>query len=106
MEKPKLDGVNLLDLTPVQRVAWGENDDGTVYLKKPKARSTWLKLLIKKLGKRPFIHIHLDDYGSHVWHECDGRHRVEQIGESLRQAFGQSIEPVYERLGVFIQMVH
>jgi len=97
--------LNLLDLFPVRIVDWEREQDGTVCLKKPKVRNHLLKSIIKRLGKSLHYQIHLDDFGSFVWERCDGNQRVEQIAESLRQKFGDKVEPVYERLAAFVKMM-
>lgn len=96
---------NLLDLIPVQTAEWERKPDGTVFLKKPKVRNRFLYILIRRLGKGTHYKIHLDEFGSYVWERCDGHHRVEQICESLKQEFGEKVEPVYERLCAFVKIL-
>lgn len=105
MAKTPPKGLNLLDLVPVQIVDWERKQDGTVCLIKPKVRSPFLKRIIKRFGKSTHFKIHLDDFGSFVWEQCDGNQRVEQIGESLRNEFGNKVEPVYERLCAFVKIM-
>ena len=47
--------------------------------------------------------IRLDDIGSFIWDLCDGRKTVQEIGEQLKDKFGDKVEPLYERLGAFFQ---
>ena len=46
--------------------------------------------------------IKLDEYGSAVWKLCDGKRTVVQIGDELQKKYGKSVEPLYERLAIFI----
>jgi hypothetical protein len=103
VERKNLKNINLLDLVPIHAVEWGKNIDGTVFLRKPKVKSRFLKTVLKKLGLRTHYKIHLDEFGSHVWKACDGTCSVYQIGENLKATYGEKIEPVYERLGQFIK---
>ena len=96
---------NLLDYIPVQTVESERKEDGTIFLKRPKTQNRLMKTIIRRLGKSLYFKIHLDDFGSFVWERCDGYHRVDQIADNLKQEFGESIEPVYERLGAFIKIL-
>lgn len=58
--------------------------------------------LVPLFGKKTF-RLKLDDYGSFVWQACDGRTTVEEIGVQMKEKFGNAVEPVYERIGRFIQ---
>ena len=45
----------------------------------------------------------LDEYGSFVFKNINGELTVEQIGSKLKEHFGPSVEPVYDRLVVYLQ---
>ena len=55
--------------------------------------------------KRPNYKINLDTFGTSVWNAINGKNTVAEIGDVLRNEFGEKIEPVYERLGLFIKML-
>ena len=97
--------VNLLDLIPVKNVEWEKKEDGTVSLRLPKTRSRLFKAIIEKFGKKSHFQVHLDEFGSFVWERCDGTHHVYQIGNSLKSKFGETVEPVYDRLGAFVRIL-
>ncbi len=105
MAKRQTESLNLLDLYPVRKVEWEEKKDGTVFLKKPKSGARMITWFIQKCGRSPFLRIHLDEFGTSVWHLCTGDRTVEDIGKVLHGRFGQKIEPVYDRLGAFIKML-
>ena len=97
------DDVNLLDLIPVKNIKFEESSDGLITIFKPKFKN---KLMVKYIASRlksPDYKVNLDEFGSFVWKHCDGKNTVEQIGELLKHNFQEDIEPVYERLAVFIQ---
>ena len=96
---------NFLDFTPIRLIDWESNHDGIVQLKKPRFNNQFMKKLLKRFGKSEYISIQLDDFGSYVWMNCDGNHKIEDIGYKLRDQFGEKIEPVFERLGTFIKML-
>ncbi|MCP2619715.1 PqqD family protein [Candidatus Aminicenantes bacterium AC-334-K16] len=103
-KKEEIQPFNLLDLVP-QRVAKWEEVDERVIILKPKFTHPWaVKNILPRLRK-PYYRVKLDEIGSAVWRLCDGRRTVKEIGELLTQTFGEQVEPLYERLGYFFQML-
>ncbi len=93
---------NLLDLIPKKLLQSKENDDGTITILKPKFQNKLMKKLVLPRMKRPNFRINLDEYGSFVWKMIDGQKTVEEIANDLKENFSEQVEPVYERLSVFI----
>ena len=94
-------GENLLDLKPMRTRKWRRGDRVTIVV--PKARSMFGRHFCDALGIKPTYNVNLD--GSAIWKMCDGRTTVRDIGKNLKNEFGDSIEPVYERLGTFIRIM-
>jgi hypothetical protein len=95
---------NLLDYIPVQLVAWQENTEtNLIVLLKPKFNNKILKKYFLPQLKNPNFRVNLDEYGSRVWKLIDGSRTVLQIAENLEETFGESVEPVYERVGNFMR---
>lgn len=101
--KNKKKKINLLDLIPVRNVEWVNNEQNLIVLLKPKFTNRWLGKYILPRLKSPNYKVNLDAYGSFVWNNCDGKTTVAEIGERLKKEFGEDIEPVYERLCLFIK---
>lgn len=98
---------NLLDIVPVKNddIDWImiEDDIVQIIIK----RDSWLDRLVRKIKKTPeHARIDLDRYGSRVWLLIDGKSDVQQIAEGLKQSFGDDIEPLYERLGAYINILN
>lgn len=68
----------------------------------PRFRSRWMGWLQCRL-RRPYLQLHLDPIGTTVWLACDGEHSVADIGALLRDRFGPDIEPVWDRLALFVR---
>lgn len=69
----------------------------------PKFRNPFLvRWLMPRLSK-PYIRVKLDDYGSFVWHHCDGTTTVASMAEKMKLRFGAAAEPVEERIGKFLR---
>lgn len=89
------------ELIPVRLVEWHE-EGGRVLLLRPRFTSGLLRKYLLPMLRRPHFRIHLDVYGSAAWRLCDGSRTLAEVGTALREQFGQQIEPVQERLALFV----
>lgn len=48
----------------------------------------------------------LDEYGSEVFLQINGKNTVEEIGKALEERFGDEVNPLYERLLVFLNHIY
>ena len=63
--------------------------------------------LAQKFFKRPKVsYISLDEYGSFVWQQMDGKRNVYEISKLVSERFGKDAEPVVERLVKYIQILY
>ena len=44
-----------------------------------------------------YSYIELDDFGTFVWHSIDGVRSIYDIGQLVKEHFGDKAEPLYER---------
>lgn len=103
LKRKKADPVNLLSLIPVRKAGWEKNEKGLIILLKPKWRLPLLRKHLLPRLKRPCYKVNLDAIGSFLWEACDGERDVEELGRLLFQEFGKHVEPVYDRLAVFLR---
>lgn len=96
---------NLLELTPTRNVKWETAENQLVVLLVPKFKNRFSVKYLQPLVAKPNFHLKLDAYGSFVWNHLDGNTTVMKIAESMKEYFGESVEPVYERVGKFIHML-
>ncbi len=95
--------LNLLELRPIRNTRSETNEDGLVTLFVPKFQNQWtLRWLIPLLAK-PNIRLKLDKYGSYIWNACDGNTTVRDIGQKMGEYFGEEVDSLYERIGLFIR---
>jgi hypothetical protein len=94
---------NLLDLRPVRLLEHRIHED-LVVVQVPRFRSRWLGWFQRRLDK-PCFQLHLDKIGSAVWLACDGESTVGDIGKRLKERFGDEIEPLWERLALFMRQM-
>ncbi|ELC8441136.1 PqqD family peptide modification chaperone [Clostridium perfringens] len=50
--------------------------------------------------------IAFDEYSSEVFLQIDGNKTVKEIGEELEAKFGDKVQPLYERLLVFLNHIY
>ena len=105
MKAKKKAEVNLLDLIPRRKVEFTVDDQDIVTIVIPRFKKEWLRRLLVPKRKKPIVNIALDQFGSRVWRQCDGATSVGMIADQLHADFGESVEPVYERVGVFVKQL-
>jgi hypothetical protein len=101
LTKKKREAV-LPDMVPNRTRRWEEDSQGRVRVFLPRYGDSSLgRWLADRVG-RPDVAVNLDEFGSAVWNGCDGRNTVARIAELLRDRFGERVEPVDERLGMYL----
>lgn len=92
------------DWIPERGVGFERGDDDLVVLIKPKFEKGPLKVL-RRLVRHPNFRVRLDSVGTHFWMRCDGVATLGDICASLHDRFGESVEPVEERLKAFLKQL-
>ena len=52
---------------------------------------------------RPHCVVKLDDYGSFVWKQCDGRQTMQEIANALEDRASDTAEDLHARLAIFVR---
>lgn len=66
-----------------------------------------IEKFVRWLVKKPCVSdMSLDDLGSSVWLLIDGKNSVYDIGKKLEEKFGESCQPVYDRLIMYIRYLN
>ncbi len=97
---------NFLDLVPLMKQSqdWETKEDGLIQVIIP--RNSILDKIVRIFFKTPeVIRIDLDLLGSSVWRAIDGKRNVKEIAQILKNRFGEDVEPLYERLGTYINIL-
>ena len=95
--------INLLELVPVKNIAWKRTAEGLICLLKPKFQLPFLRKHLQSRLKHPYYKINLDKIGTLFWESCDGKRTVEEIANRMRDSLGDEVEPLYERITLFLQ---
>ena len=59
----------------------------------------------KFLNKPKVSQIHLEEFGSFIWKQIDGKRTVLEISELVKQAFGEKAEPLLPRLVQYFRIL-
>jgi hypothetical protein len=93
----------ILMCTPIRLKDWEENKNtGKITIIKPKFEGHFSKKFLEPFFKSKNFRINLDELGTEVWINCDGKTTVEELGNILGKKFGSEIEPIYDLLIKFI----
>lgn len=94
----------LLFVPHIKHETWEEKEDGVYlifYHNHPVQKlANWL---VKKPNKSD---IKLDELGSEVWKSMDGSRNIYDIGQLVRAKFGESCEPLYDRLVLYLRYLN
>ena len=107
MKKKKKISENYLDFIPIRCKAFQSNKNEadprelvTIFVE----NKGFFNRLAQKLLKKPSISkIHLDNMGSFLWLQIDGKSTIYEIAQSVKKQFGEDAEPLYHRLLQYIR---
>ena len=94
--------LNLLELKPKRNLQWENREEDLVTLIIPKFKSEFSKKWILPNLAKPNIKVKLDTFGSFVWQRCNGETSVAVISNEMATKFGEALEPLHERIGLFL----
>ncbi len=106
MKKSKAIDENYLDKIPEvsNSISYKSDDEGIVTLEIE--NKGVINRIAQKLFFKPKVtYIHLDDLGSFSVLCADGKRSIFEIGELVKDKFGDKCEPLYERLCKFFQIM-
>ena len=97
---------NTLELIPVCMRKYKTGEDGTLTLIIPKFKNEKFGKWFLPRNKSPWFSIHLDELGSAVWLEINGRSTVAEIIKSLEGKFKEKMDPATERVPKFVSQLY
>lgn len=98
---------NIKEIIPIRRFEWEEDQKtGRIIILRPKFESAFCKKYLLPFFKHKFFKINLDELGTIVWKNCDGKNSVEDIKNAIQKRFNQDVEEIDERLKKFILQLH
>lgn len=97
---------NYLERIPVHNEKYGWSEESGKVTVEIENKGAWNRIFQKLLKKPKISYIHLDDMGSFIWLQTDGERSILEIGEAVKERFGDEAEPLYERLSKYFQILN
>ncbi len=95
---------NFLDYIPKRNVLYKWEINQKKHVEVAVINRGFYNRIAQLIFRKPKISkIELDDFGSFVWQEMDGKKTIYEIGINVKQKFGKKAEPLYERLSEYIR---
>lgn len=104
-DRKKLKGIDAFELTPVKIQEFETGENGIVTVLIPRFKWSVVHNYMVKNGRDPNFRLDLDEIGSEVWVSIDGKRKVKEVGEKVKEKLGDKIEP-RERLVKFVSMMY
>jgi hypothetical protein len=102
---PRPTAEEFLQYTPLRmNYEWYIDDQDLVHIKVPKFTSSIGKKFCTLLRREQIMIANMDEIGSLVWKQCDGKTTVKSILEKLEKAFPNYTD-IDQRLFLFIQQM-
>lgn len=105
-KKQKTINENYLENVPVRKdgLRWEADEKGmiTLFVHNTGVMKKITQILLKK---PEYTQVHLDENGSFIWPLIDGKKNIIELGEPVKEHFGEAAEPLYPRLAKFFQIL-
>lgn len=97
---------NYLERIPIHPVGLSHTTDSQGIVTLAVENTGWINRIAQACFGRPRVsQIHLDEFGSFVWSQIDGKQDIIAIGKLVEQRFGEKASPLYERLARYFQIL-
>lgn len=95
---------NYLDKIPIKsaKIQYQVNENNHIIIME-NHENVCERLCLYLLKKPKQTKIELDMYGSYIWEKINGQKTIYEIGKELSKDFGAEIEPLYQRMALFIR---
>ena len=92
---------NYIDNIPkINDMKWDVSEDGIVEI--TVENTGFYNTIAQKIFKKPrYSFIKLDEYGSFVWQQIDGKKSIYEIGKELGNKHKRASDQLYERLSKY-----
>ncbi len=97
---------NYLELTPVAKYTCVDKEEGLIDVLVPRFNDKVFGKILQPRIKNKYIKANLDKFGSETWKLIDGQNKVKDIAFHLEQKFGTEIQPINDRLTLFLTQLN
>ncbi|MFV0516655.1 MAG: PqqD family protein [Aminipila sp.] len=92
---------NYLDNIPIKNENYKWEVDDQIVTIQMENKGFYNRIAQKCFGTPKVSYITLDEFGSFVWQQIDGKRNIYEIGQLVKKHFGKEVEPLYERLSKY-----
>ena len=97
---------NFLDFIPVINPDYTWGDKNKKHVTVHMVNKGFFNRAAQIFFKRPKVsHIDLDEYGSFLWRNIDGKRTIEELAGLMKEQFGEKAEPLYDRLVKYMRIL-
>jgi hypothetical protein len=101
-----LKGVNYLELTPLRRYDFEQDDEKIVTILVPRFENKLLKNFSDSIKKSHAVNFKLDKIGSQTWLLLDGEKTVQKICDELKSIMGEEFVECEQRVSKFLTQLY
>lgn len=98
--------INLLEVIPFRsaHITTRKESDGTIVIAFPRFKYEWMQRFLLPKGMSSDIHVHLEEHGTAVWEQIDGKSTIREIIEKLADHFNHEENYESRILAYFSQL--
>ncbi|MEJ5287510.1 MAG: hypothetical protein CH6_0539 [Candidatus Kapaibacterium sp.] len=102
----KKKNLNYLEMHPFRNYEYEFRTENLVDVLVPRFTNKFARKYILPKMKNPFIRANLDELGSYLWLQIDGKTSVAKLIEIMVAKFGETVEPATERVLLFLTQLY
>jgi len=96
---------NIENVYPIRNCEYEINNNLVTVLFKKKKLTFIERTFFKKMSSKPYK-IDLDEIGSFIWQQCDGKKNIGEIIEESEKHFNDELEQANERVELFVKQLN
>lgn len=105
-EKAKKRSLNYLEMHPFRKYNHQIREGELVDVLVPRFTSKFAQKFILPKMRNPYIRANLDELGSYLWININGKSKVSELIEKMREKFSEKVEPATERVLLFLTQLY
>ncbi|MGB9852624.1 MAG: PqqD family protein [Candidatus Kapaibacteriota bacterium] len=98
--------LNYLDMHPYRIYEYEFRNSELIDVLVPRFTSKFARKYVLPKLKHPYIRANLDEFGSYLWVQIDGKTSVSDLIEKMVAKFGERVEPATERVLLFLTQLY
>ncbi|MCX7908212.1 MAG: PqqD family protein [Ignavibacteria bacterium] len=104
--KRNREALNYLEMHPIRNYDYDFRSEELVDVLVPRFTSKFAQRHILPKMKNPYIRANLDEMGSYLWLNIDGKKKVADLINKMTEQFGERVQPATERVLLFLTQLY